>query len=609
MKRERFIQAAFIQAAFIFLTLLGGANVYAAPANDNYQDAVVMTLSAPLLEYQGTTFGATKEIGEPNHARNLGGNSVWYRIVPQETAVLRIYISATSAANYFNTLLAVYKGTTPSDFNLVAENDDMGYTTMSEVTLTVKPGNMYYVAVDGFNNNGNVATGNFRIRFEKLGVPMNDTTDIGPHMRFPSEASGFAAGTNRNATKDAGEPNLTANVGGKSVWFAWTAPQSRVMTVTVTCNSFVQDCFEMQLGVFRGGLDNKIGSNDNFDHNSDASSVSFFAEEGMTYAFGIDGIKFLNGTISEGNFFIEFSPSRYRYDTNFDATDHKADVSVFRPGDGTWYSLQSSDNQLHGVQFGTNGDTPVPADYDGDAVTDYAVVRNTAQGKFWYFLYSATNSFQAISYGLPQDKPLVGDYDADGRADMVAVRPTGQNLVWYIRPSSSPNNLNAHVFGLSTDQPIVGNFVIGLESIGGFSATDLAVVRADANGKKTWYIQSASGVNYRQVQFGLASDINVPADYDRDGYTDVAVWRPSNGTWYIFDESANLLKIKQWGMNGDIPMPAQYDASGAPELAVFRPSTGVWWIYSNGGNGSPSSIKWGISGDKPVSALTPLMNP
>lgn len=604
MKRER-----FIQAIFIFLTLLGGANVYAAPANDTYQNAVVTTLSAPLLEYEGSTFGATKEAGEPFHARNAGGNSVWYRIVPQEAAVLRIYISATSAANYFNTLLAVYKSTTPSEFSLVAENNDMGYTTLSEVTLTVKPGNMYYVAVDGYNDNGNVATGNFRIRFEKLGVPMNDLPDIGPHMRFPSESTGFAGGTNRNATKDAGEPNLTANTGGKSVWYAWTAPQSRVMTATLSCNSFVQDCFEMQLGVFKGGWNHKLGASDNFSSSSDYASVSFFAEEGETYAFGVDGKKFLNGTVSEGNFIIEFAPADYRYDSNFDATDRKADIGVFRPADGTWYSLQSATNQMHAVQFGADGDTPVPADYDGDAVTDYAVVRNTAQGKYWYFLKSADNSFQAISYGLAQDKPLAGDYDGDGRADMVAIRPEAQNLVWYIRPSNSPNKVEAYNFGLSTDQPIVGNFITGTEILGGLSATDLAVVRAESNGKKTWYIRSFYGSNSKQIQFGLASDKNVPADYDRDGFTDVAVWRPSNGTWYIFDESANQLIIKQWGMNGDIPVPAQYDASGSPELAVFRPSTGVWWIYSNGGAGAASAINWGISGDKPISALTPLMNP
>jgi hypothetical protein len=122
-------------------------------------------------------------------------------------------------------------------------------------------------------------------------------------------------------------------------------------------------------------------------------------------------------------------------------------------------------------------------------------------------------------------------------------------------------------------------------------------------------VQDIHGFNYRQMQFGLASDVNVPADYDRDGYTDIAVWRPSDGTWYIFDESANQVTIKKWGMDGDIPVPAQYDNSGSPELAVFRPSTGVWWICSNAGSGPVWAIKWGLAGDNPVSALAPLMNP
>jgi hypothetical protein len=605
MKRER-----FIQATFIFLIFICGTTVFAAPANDTYQNAVVTTLPVPLMELQGTNFGATKEPGEPNHANNIGGRSVWYRIVPQETTVVKIWIEATSAGDYMNTLLAVYKGTEPSEFNLIAHNDNMRDTLLSKVQLTVEPGNMYYVAVDGFNDNGLIAAGNFRIRFEKLGAPANDMIDAwNPDARLPMATQGFTSGTNRNATKEAGEPNITNNAGGKSVWYYWRAPDSRSMTVKLTCNPFVQACFDMQLGVFKG-LNDKVASNDNYDNITEASSVTFFAEQDVTYGFAVDGIKTANGSVGEGTFFLDFYPTEYRYDTNFDATDRKADVSVFRPSDGTWYSLQSSTKQMNAVQFGANGDTPVPADYDGDGVTDYAVVRNTAQGKVWYFLYSATGSFQAISYGLTEDKPLVGDYDGDGRADMVAVRPTGQNLTWYIRSSSAPDKIDAPVFGASTDQPVVGNFVKGLDTVGGLLAADLAVVRADpATGKKTWYMQSTTGWNYRQMQFGLASDVNVPADYDRDGYTDLAVWRPSNGTWYIFDESANSLKIKQWGMNGDIPVPAQLDDTGAPELVVFRPSTGVWWIYSNAGNGSPSSIKWGISGDKPASALTPLMNP
>lgn len=607
MKKELFIFAIFILLIFIC-----GMCVFAAPVNDKYENAVITTLNEPLIEMEGTTFGATKELAEPYHARNAGGNSVWYRIVPQEAAVLRIHIRATSFGNYFNTLLAVYKGTNPSDFSLVAENDDMGYNLpLSDLTLTVKPGNMYYVAVDGHRDDfGNIASGFFRIRFEKLNVPMNDLPDVSPQMSFPSaRTTNFTGGTNRNATKDPGEPNLTTNAGGKSVWYAWEAPVSRAMTVKLSCNPFVQECFDMQLGVFKSGWNNKIASNDNYENNSEVSVASFYAEAGETYGFGVDGIRAAEGTVSEGNFIIEFYPTFYRYETNFDTTDRKTDLTVFRPSDGNWYSLRSSNGQASIVNFGLPGDTPVQADYDGDAITDYAVVRDTPQGKLWYFQNSADNSVSVIPFGLQGDKVLAGDYDADGRADMAAVRPTAQGLIWYIRPSSSPNNIKVYNFGISTDQPVIGDFVKGAEVIGGGFAIDLAVVRTEANGKKVWHVQSTSGTNYKQMQFGLASDINVPADYDGDGYTDIAVWRPSSGTWYIFDESANSVLVRQWGTNGDIPQPIQFDNGGALDLAVFRPSTGVWWIKNNVGVGLVSTVKWGISGDKPVSALTSLMNP
>ncbi|HEY0050585.1 MAG TPA: hypothetical protein VGB68_14935, partial [Pyrinomonadaceae bacterium] len=256
MKKE-----LFIQAAFIFLILICGTTAFAAPANDNYQNAVVTTLPVPLMELQGSNFGATKEPGEPAHANNIGGQSVWYRIVVPETTVVKIWIENTSAANFMNTLLAVYKGSTPSDFNLVAHNDNMRDTLLSKVQVTLKPGNIYHVAVDGFNDNGNIAAGNFRIRFEKLGAPANDLIDAwNPDARLPMSTHGFTSGTNRNATKEPGEPNITNNVGGKSVWYFWRAPDTRSMTVKLTCNPFVQECFDMQLAVFKG-MNDKVASN------------------------------------------------------------------------------------------------------------------------------------------------------------------------------------------------------------------------------------------------------------------------------------------------------------------------------------------------------------
>src|SRR5262249_6595982 len=81
--------------------------------------------------------------------------------------------------------------------------------------------------------------------------------------------------------------------------------------------------------------------------------------------------------------------------------------------------------------------------------------------------------------------------------------------------------------------------------------------------------------------FGTAGDIPVPADYDGDGITDYATWRPGDGTWRVLMSATGKLKTQAWGQNGDVPMPGDYDGAHKAQFAVYRPSERTFYIFGD----------------------------
>ena len=106
--------------------------------------------------------------------------------------------------------------------------------------------------------------------------------------------------------------------------------------------------------------------------------------------------------------------------------DQATDLTVFRPGNGTWYSWQPGAS-FDAIQWGLPGDIPVAGDYDGDGKSDRAVWRPWNGN--WYLRLSSNDGIHVVQWGLPGDVPVPGDYDGDGRSDAAVWRPW--NGTWY----------------------------------------------------------------------------------------------------------------------------------------------------------------------------------
>lgn len=261
--------------------------------------------------------------------------------------------------------------------------------------------------------------------------------------------------------------------------------------------------------------------------------------------------------------------------------DRKADVSLFRPSDATWYLLQST-NGFGAVQFGVSTDTAVSADYDGDGKTDIAVYR--ASNGTWWILRSSNLSVVSAQFGSAGDMPVQGDYTGDGKADIAVWRPsTGDWLIL----RSEDGSFYSVPFGTTGDIPAPGDY-------DGDGKFDPGVFRPSTG---NWYLQQSLG-GFVGASFGLSGDKVTPADYDGDGKTDVAVFRPSTATWWILNSATLQTSAANFGLGTDIPTPADFDGDGKADVAVFRPSDGSWYL-SQSTNGF-LGVAFGTNGDVPA---------
>src|SRR5262249_37899379 len=132
------------------------------PANDNFANAIALG-NGSSGSAAGNNANATKESGEPNHAGNSGGSSVWYTWTAPSTSP----VTFDTCISGFDTLLAVYTGNNVGALSLISSNSNISSNNpRSRLTFTPVSGTTYKIAVDGANG----ANGNYTLRWVQASV-------------------------------------------------------------------------------------------------------------------------------------------------------------------------------------------------------------------------------------------------------------------------------------------------------------------------------------------------------------------------------------------------------------------------------------------------------
>jgi endonuclease I len=288
-------------AGNIALSIVSTGSSPVRPTNDNFSAASLLLGASAAITTSNDY--ATKEIGEPNHAAVAGGKSLWWTWTSGASGTATI---STLSSN-FDTVLAVYTGSSLGALSTVVSNNDSSGTT-SRVTFSAVAGVPYFIAVDG--NSASSGT----VVLSLTGPASPPPNDNFANAIALSGTSLTTGGTNVSATKETGEPKHDNITGGKSVWWVWTASMTGPIIIdTIGSN------FDTIMGVYTGSAVNALTTiaGDDDSGGGVKSKVTINAVAGTTYYVAIDGFGAASGNITLNFSLPPPPPSNDNFDNAF----------------------------------------------------------------------------------------------------------------------------------------------------------------------------------------------------------------------------------------------------------------------------------------------------
>lgn len=259
----------------------------------------------------------------------------------------------------------------------------------------------------------------------------------------------------------------------------------------------------------------------------------------------------------------------------------------------------------------------VPVDFNGDGLSDYALVRNVGGALRWRIWPNTGNGaagtqWPAFDFGTASTDYLDSmDVDGDRIADPVVWTPGTLGVARYrVRLSTRNGAERVVIFGKTGDDPAQG---------GDYDSDlldDFAVYRAPPitgpDGPLQVVMLQSGSATTRTISIGTGTEFDrfliAGFDYNGDGRADVVSQEsdavtPSSGRFRMYDGgSGSQFATFLFGSSTDVLVPGSFSGSALADVTVSRTTSGTrrYDTRDTGTGTAQAQVTFGIPGDTRV---------